>query len=214
MSRRWSSGSNTDHDSSAFDSSAFDSDAFDFTSEVTSSSSKPPAHQEAVAPLGSAAFDALAGLVLVNGDGELVSALGHSTGGKSGSGSTSGTGGSTTTTTGPTSTSPFVINVTYDASVANAPAGFKTVVNNVVQYLESQFTDHVTINIAVGYGEVGGYSLGSGALGESLTYLSSYGYAAVKSALTADARTADDAAAVATLPATSPVNGTFWMSTA
>ena len=81
-------------------------------------------------------------------------------------------------------------------------------------YFESQFTDPVTINLNVGYGEVGGYSLGSGALGESLTYLSSFSYAQVRSALAADATSADDAASVTRLPASSPVSGTIWTSTA
>ncbi len=209
MHRRGWSGSTTDHDNDPFK-----SDAFDFIPDLSSSSSQPPSQHQEHSPdsLGIVSSDALSGLLLVNGDGEVVSTLSHATGG--GKAGTGGTTSGTTTTSGTASTSPFVINVTYDASVANAPAAFKTVVNNVVQYLQSQFTDHVTINIAVGYGEVGGYKLASGALGESLTYLTSTSYASVKSALTADAKTADDAAAVATLPATSPVNGTFWMSTA
>ena len=70
------------------------------------------------------------------------------------------------------------------------------------------------MNIDVGYGEVGGYKLGSGALGESLTYLSNYGYSQIKTALATDATTANDTAAVASLSATSPVNGNFWTSTA
>lgn len=211
MHHRWWPGSAAESGNAAFD-----SDAFDFVSQQSSTVAPPENHQApdpTPDPFGVTASDSASGLLLVNGDGEVVPVLSQAAGG----GSTSGTGGTTghtTTTTGSASTSPFVINVTYDASVANAPAAFKTVVNNVVQYLESQFTDHVTINIAVGYGEVGGYSLGSGALGESLTYLSSYSYASIKNALTADAKTANDAAAVASLPASSPVNGTFWTSTA
>lgn len=212
MHHRWWPGSAAEHGNTAFD-----SDAFDFIIDLPSITVQPPADHHAPEPspdpLGIASSDNLSGLLLVDGDGEVVPVLSLASGGGSSSG-TGGTTGGTTTTTGSASTSPFVINVTYDASAANAPAAFKTVVNNVVQYLESKFTDHVTINIAVGYGEVGGYSLGSGALGESLTYLSSYSYASVKNALTADAKTADDASAVATLPATSPVSGTFWMSTA
>src|SRR5207248_11537730 len=92
------------------------------------------------------------------------------------------TGGTPATSTGAATASPFVINVTWDASVGNAPAGFKTAVMSVVQYFERKFTDHVTINIAVGYGEVGGYTLGSGALGESLTYQSKFIYAQVSNA--------------------------------
>lgn len=98
--------------------------------------------------------------------------------------------------------------------MANAPAGFTATVAAVVAYFESQFTDPVTINIDVGYGEVGGSKLDSGALGESLTYLTSSSYTQVKAALTADAKSTDDAASVATLPAASPVNGTIWTSTA
>src|SRR4051812_7505145 len=43
-----------------------------------------------------------------------------------------GTGG-TPSVTGPAGTG-LIINVSYDTSVANAPAGFKTVVSSVVQY--------------------------------------------------------------------------------
>jgi hypothetical protein len=60
----------------------------------------------------------------------------------------------------------MIINVTFDSSVGSAPAGFTSTVNAVVQYFETQFTDPITLNISVGYGEVGGQALGSGALGD------------------------------------------------
>src|SRR5258707_8460783 len=41
------------------------------------------------------------------------------------------TGGAASTTTTTTAASGFVVNVSYDASVANAPAGFTTVVGQV-----------------------------------------------------------------------------------
>ena len=110
--------------------------------------------------------------------------------------------------------SAFVINVSYDASVANAPAAFKSAIQSVVQFYESRFTDPVTINIAVGYQEVGGSSLDSGALGESLSFLSNYSYSQVKNALTQDAKSSDDTASAATLPLLSPVAGDYWLSTA
>lgn len=110
--------------------------------------------------------------------------------------------------------SSFLINVTYDSSVNSAPAGFKTAITAAVQYLESQFSDPVTININVGFGEVDGQPLGAGALGESLTYLSSYSYSQLTTALRADAKTATDTTAIASLPASSPTGGTFWSSTA
>ena len=109
----------------------------------------------------------------------------------------------------------FVINITYNSCVANAPAGFTSAVTAGIQYLESQFTDPITININVGWGEVGGSSLDPGGLlGESLTYLSSYTYTQIRNALAADAKTSDDASAVASLPTNAPVSGTFWLSTA
>ena len=105
----------------------------------------------------------------------------------------------------------MIINVTYDPSVASAPAGFTTTVNAVFQYFQSQFTDPISVNISVGYGEVGGQALGSGALGESLTYLSSYGYSQLLGALTADATTATDQTAVASLPASNPAGGANYL---
>jgi Ca2+-binding RTX toxin-like protein len=146
--------------------------------------------------------------VLINGENEMVTApSGAGGGGAPG-------GGGSTPVTGGTTASPFVINITYDSTVNSAPAGFITAVNAAVQYLESQFTDAVTININVGYGEVGGYTLDPGALGESLTYLNSYSYTQVRAALIGDASSADDTSATATLPTTSPVSGTYWVSTA
>jgi Ca2+-binding RTX toxin-like protein len=106
------------------------------------------------------------------------------------------------------------INVTYDSSVGTAPAGFTNVVAQVVQYFQSHFNDPVTININVGYGEVGGSRLAAGALGESSTYLASVSYAAMTSALATDQTTAADSSAVASLPGSNPNGGAYWVSTA
>ena len=42
------------------------------------------------------------------------------------------------------------INVSYDSSAANAPAGFKVDVQYAVSVLEAAFTNNVTLNIDVG----------------------------------------------------------------
>src|SRR6266699_2563299 len=129
-------------------------------------------------------------------------------------GTTSSTSGATTMSGGAVSAG-LVINVTYDASVASAPAGFTSDVAAVVRYFESHFNDPITINIDVGFGEVNGQTLGGGALASSRYYLNSYTYSQVKNALTADATSGTDAAAVATLPTSDPTNGgTYWMTTA
>ena len=52
--------------------------------------------------------------------------------------------------------------------VGSLPAGFVSAVNYVVNYFDQLFTNPVTVNIAVGYGEIDGYTLASNALGESL----------------------------------------------
>ncbi|HUO37053.1 MAG TPA: NF038122 family metalloprotease, partial [Mycobacterium sp.] len=127
----------------------------------------------------------------------------------------SGAGGGTTQTGGGASGSPFVINISWDDSVSSAPPGFVSAVESAVQYLESQFVNPATVTIAVGYGEVMGFPMGGGVLGESAAYLDSVSYSTLASALAAHATTAFDQSAVATLPASSPVsNGSYWVTTA
>lgn len=151
------------------------------------------------------------GLLGVVANRPILSAAADSRGSQGNPGDTS-TSGTTTVATGSSSTSPFVINITWDASVSSAPAGFTAGVQAAVQYLESQFSDPVTINIAVGYGEVNGSAMGSGALGESLSWLNRFSYSQLTGALASDAKTSVDKGVVASLP--SSVSGTFWASTA
>ena len=99
------------------------------------------------------------------------------------------------------------INVTFDSSVANAPTGFVAAINYVVSYYDSLFTNNVTIDLNVGYGEVAGQTLASNALGES--YAPQYvaeSYSSVVSALQAQG-----APGASTLPSTSPLSGTLYM---
>lgn len=135
---------------------------------------------------------------------------------EAGSGSHS-SGGSTLTSgstlvTG-TSGTGLAINVTWDSSVSAAPTGFTNVVLKVAQYFVDHFSDPATVNINVGYGEAGGYSLG-GALGMSLTYLQSSSYTQIKNALSADQTTAADGSAVASLLGDPTSGGNYWISTA
>ena len=122
--------------------------------------------------------------------------------------------GGTTAVTSTASASSFVINISWDASVANAPSAFVSAVLAAAQFLESQFTDPVTMNISVGYGEVDGYTLGGNTLGANLSYLVQATYAATRNALVRDATSPDDATALASLPASSPRGGNVWLTTA
>jgi hypothetical protein len=121
--------------------------------------------------------------------------------GSSGSGgSTGGSGGGTQPPPPPPSPPPasFTINVTWDSSVASAPAGFRTAVMSAVDYLEAQFHDPVAINITVGY-----ENLGTGILGESAWGLETFSYSQVLNAMKAHDTTANDTTAIASLPASS-----------
>ncbi len=108
----------------------------------------------------------------------------------------------------------MIVNFVYNPNVNNAPIGFTATLNAVASFFQSTFSDPVTININVGYGTVNNQQLGAGALGESLTYLSNYTYAQLKTNLTTDAKSADDSSSVASLPANNPNGGNYWVSTA
>ena len=101
------------------------------------------------------------------------------------------------------------INVTFDQSVSSLPTGFVSAVNYVVNYFDSLFSNSCTINVCVGWGEVGGSTLSGGALGESETFLVGKNYSSVKSALLGQ-----NAPGASTLPSTAPLAGTLTMPTA
>ncbi|HLH12144.1 MAG TPA: NF038122 family metalloprotease [Methylovirgula sp.] len=75
------------------------------------------------------------------------------------------------------------INVTYDSSVANAPAGFQDCVAAACAFFDSTFTAPVTINIHIGYGEVDGTPMKSNALGESESNYAFVTYGQLRTAL-------------------------------
>src|SRR5664279_776566 len=94
------------------------------------------------------------------------------------------------------------LNVSFDQATSNLPTGFVSAVNYVVNYFDNLFTNNCTINICVGYGEVDGQTLGSGALGESITNFAGASYSNLRSALVAE-----NAPGSSTLPSTSPLAG-------
>src|ERR1700687_3845684 len=100
------------------------------------------------------------------------------------------------------------INLVEDASVANAPASFISALKQGVQFLEQTFTNPITINIEVGWGDIGGTPLPPGVDGEGGALNGTlYPYDQVKAALTSNATTSADATAVATLPTVDPTGG-------
>ncbi|WP_407155622.1 NF038122 family metalloprotease [Bradyrhizobium sp. STM 3557] len=96
----------------------------------------------------------------------------------------------------------LVINVSYDSSINNAPAGYITAIQAAVNYFEQNFTNDVTLNIKFGWSALSG-----NALAQNSFYLNYFSYAQMKSLLTASAHSADDATAYASLPASDPTPG-------
>ena len=90
----------------------------------------------------------------------------------------------------------LVITISYDSSVATAPAGFKTAVAAAVAYFEAAISSPITVTIAVGFGEVAGAAMDGSAAVQSVTNFIDGSYAQVRAALPN-----------AALPATDPTSG-------
>jgi hypothetical protein len=106
------------------------------------------------------------------------------------------------------------IVIFYDQPTSTLPSGFTTVVSAVSTFYGTQFTDNITFNLHVGYGEVHGSPLGSGALGQSLYFLNQYSYSQIRNALLADAKSVDDSTGLGNVPASDPIGGThqYWVA--
>src|SRR4051812_69599 len=59
----------------------------------------------------------------------------------------------------PSAAGTFHINLIFNASVNNAPAGFIQAVQNAASQVEALFSDSITLNITVGWGEIGGQAI-------------------------------------------------------
>jgi hypothetical protein len=110
----------------------------------------------------------------------------------------------------------LTFNLTFDPSTASAPVGFSTAFDSAILFYETTFDDPITINLNVGWGEVAGQNITPGFLGESSAIqLGFFQFAAMKSALISDAKSAADLTSIANLPPTDPTNGaTFKLSRA
>jgi hypothetical protein len=102
------------------------------------------------------------------------------------------------------------INVSFDQNTATLPSGFVAAVDYVAGFFDSLFTNPVTINIDVGYGEIDGTPLGRGDLGESeVPRYVRESYGSVVSTLQSEG-----APGSSTLPGTSPLSGKLTMTPA
>jgi hypothetical protein len=110
------------------------------------------------------------------------------------------------------------INLIYDDSVNNAPAGFKSAITAAAQYLDNLLANPITVNIAVGFGEIINNSDISipvapyPAEGFARGY-NAASYAELKQYLTAHSTSSNDISALDAFSPTDPTNGgTFSLS--
>jgi len=102
----------------------------------------------------------------------------------------------------------LTFNMSYDRSVALAPAGLLPALTEAISSFSSAFSDSITLNIAVGWGEIAGRALSPGSLGQSLVRQpGAFTYGQVRMALVMDAKSSDDALAAAGLPLADPTGG-------
>jgi hypothetical protein len=106
------------------------------------------------------------------------------------------------------------IVISYDQPTGALPSGFTMAVSAVATFYGAQFTDNITFNLHVGYGEVHGSALGSGTLGASFYFLNQYSYSQIRNALLADAKSVDDSTGLGNVPAGDPIGGThqYWVA--
>ena len=105
----------------------------------------------------------------------------------------------------------MLINVTFDTSVGTAPGAFETDVEAAAAFFDKELTNPITVDIAVGYGEIGGQRVTDGG-GESEAPYNSYSYTAARAALASAATSAAAEEAVSTLPASDPTGlGTVYI---
>jgi hypothetical protein len=105
---------------------------------------------------------------------------------------------------------PMEIDVSFDQNIDTLPSGFVAAIDYVVGYFDSLFTNPVTINIHVGYGEIDGSPLGRNDLGESFAPRPvTEDYGSVVSVLRAQG-----APGSARLPPASPLSGNLDLSRA
>ncbi|MDR3529599.1 MAG: NF038122 family metalloprotease [Rhodopila sp.] len=97
------------------------------------------------------------------------------------------------------------IDFIYDPSTSSAPAGFTAALAYVAGVLDALITNPITVNIKVGWNEIGGVTLGAGDVAEGGP-LGGTGmsYANLVAALTANASNPADRQELASLPATAP----------
>ncbi len=97
------------------------------------------------------------------------------------------------------------INIEFDANALAAPAPFRNAVLTAASMIDAVLTDNITINIAVGYGEIAGTPVSSTSAEGGPSTGDFFSYSQIRSLLTADASPGDTT--FNALPAGSSIQG-------
>jgi hypothetical protein len=100
------------------------------------------------------------------------------------------------------------LNVIYDAAALAAPQSFRDGIATAVGLLNAAIRDAITVNITVGYGEIGGQALPNQNTSEGSAggcFVESY--SSLRAQLASHATSADDLSSVAALPTTISLQG-------
>ena len=99
------------------------------------------------------------------------------------------------------------IVLSFDSSTSSAPTAFDSAVQAAATYLDTLITNSITVHIDVGWNEVGGNALPSGAVAEGGPAMATLSYSQVKTALYNARDSVATDTAWANLPATDPSGG-------
>jgi hypothetical protein len=104
-----------------------------------------------------------------------------------------------------TQSAGLIINATFDSSITANPnsATIQSMINQAIGVLESQLSDPITVNVLFRYSTTApdGSPLSANTIGRSTYAGYNVSWSSFVGALTADAKTANDSAAIASLPA-------------
>jgi uncharacterized protein DUF4214 len=100
------------------------------------------------------------------------------------------------------------LNVIYDAAAMAAPQSFRDGIATAVGLLNAAIRDNITVNITVGYGEIGGQALPNQNTSEGSAGGGFFeSYSSLRAQLASHATSADDLSSVAALPITTSLQG-------
>ena len=99
------------------------------------------------------------------------------------------------------------INLIYDASALAAPQSFRDSIQTAANELEAAIYNDITVNIAVGYGEIKGIPITDGSSQGTQAAGIFVSYSDLRAQLAADETSATDITAVNSLPDAASVNG-------